>query len=202
MTIYAYETTGVFIPSKQNLLINGNQIVTESFLSGYVQVVTRPGAKWGWDITLGDCTPEELAVVEAFITRLDGREHWTTIYDFLRPKPRGTINLSGVTNNGTIAQFATTCNLSGCGNTKTLLRGDWLKLGTQLVMNVTDATSDAGGNMAIEFRHRMRAQVASGQPVVLDGPTSNYILESSNFESIRQEGYAQSGPTFRLGEIF
>jgi len=179
-----------------------NQAETNSLFSKYTQILTRLGAKWAWDVTLPEVTPDELSEIEAFFTRLNGKEHWIAFFDWMYPVARGTINLSGVTNNGVISQFAETAVLAGCGNTRTLLSGSWLKLGTQVVRTVLDATSDAGGAMNIEFRHRTRAQISTGQAVVLDHPVSNYILESSNFESIRQSGFAQKAPKVSLVEIF
>jgi hypothetical protein len=202
MTTYTWPQTALYTPNEQKLLIIHNQIVTESILSKYKQVLSRPGAMWGWDILLSDMNPSELAEIEAFITRLSGQEHWVTMFDWIRPVPRGTINLGGVTMSSTAAQFATSAILAGCGNTKTLLAGDWLKLGSQLVMNVTDATSNAGGVMTIEFRHMLRAQVSAGASVVLDHPTSNYIAMDPKMEFARQAGYAQPGPAIRLAEIF
>lgn len=202
MTVYAWPQTGLYTPTELKLMVVQNQAATKSLLSGYTQILTRPGARWGWDVRLSDVTPDELAQVEAYITRLNGREHWISFFDWLRPVPRGTINLGGVTTSGTISQFATSATLTGCGASKTLLAGDWLQLGTQLVMNVTDATANGSGVMTIEFRHMARAQIASASAVVLDHPVSNYIVAESNFESARQSGYAQPGPALRLEEIF
>lgn len=202
MTVYAWPSTGTFTPTGMKLRVAQNQAAEVSILSGYTQVLSRVGAKWAFDVDLPECTPDELAQLEAYFTRLNGMEHWTSFFDWMRPVPRGTINLSGVTNSGSIAQFATTATLAGCGAGATLLAGDWLKLGTQLVMNVVDATANGSGVMSIEFRHMMRAAVTTGQSVVLDHPTSNYILESSNFESLRQSGYAQVGPKVGIVEIF
>lgn len=202
MTIYAWPNTGIFTPEGMKFRVVQNQASERSILSGYTQVLTRVGAAWAFDVDLPECTPDELAQLEAFFTRLNGKEHWISFFDWMRPVPRGTINLSGVTNSGSIAQFATTATLTGCGAGATLLAGDWLKLGTQLVMNAVDATANGSGVMNIEFRHMTRASISTGQSVVLDHPTSNYILESSNFESLRQAGYAQVGPKVSIVEIF
>jgi len=202
MSIYAWPQTGLFVPQEMKYRVEQNQAESESLLSKFSQVITRVGAKWVWDITLPDVTPDELSELEAFFTRLNGKEHWVSFFDWMYPVPRGSISLSGVTNSGTITQFASTATLVNCGANATLLAGDWLKLGTQLVRNVANATANGSGTMNIEFRHMTRASVSTGQAVVLDRPTSNYILESSNFESIRQSGYAQRGPTVSIKEIF
>lgn len=202
MTTYAWPSSDLFKPAEAKLLIMHNQAVTESVLSGAVQVLSRPGARWGWDLILSDMVPDELAQVEAFIIRLSGRQHYVTLIDPLRPVPRGTINLSGVTTTGTTAQFATSVVLAGCGNTTTLLAGDWIKIGTQLVMVMADATASSGGAMTVEFRHPLRASVTGGTSVTTNGPTSTYILAESGFESARQSGFAQPGSAFRFIEIF
>jgi hypothetical protein len=202
VTTYAYPTAANFLPSRQSLLIKVNQQMSSSPLSGDVQVLTRPGSRWGWDVQLPQQLPSELAAVEAFLARLNGREHLITIHDHFRPVPRGTCNLTGVTTSGTISQFATTATLQGCGATRTLLAGDWIKIASQLVMIVADATANGSGVMSIEFRHAMRASVSSGAAVVLDRPTSTYMMASSDLEILREATYSQEGPTFQLVEDF
>jgi hypothetical protein len=179
-----------------------NQVVNTSPLSGDSQVLTRPGSKWGWDIDLSEVVPSELSEIEGYLIRFNGRQHLMTIHDFFRPAPRGTCNLSGVTTDGAVAQFVSTIGLKGCGAAKTLLYGDWVKIGSQLVMSVGDFTADGTGRMTIEFRHSLRQAIADNSACILDKPTSTYTLSESNLEVVRQDSYAQPGPKFRLVEEF
>lgn len=202
MSNYAYPVDQHFQPAKQTLLVLVNQAVTESILSLDTQTLGRPGSKWGWDIDLSTLDPAEFSDVEGFLVGLSGRQHTTTIHDYFRPVPRGTCNLTGVTLGATVNQFAVTATLNGCGAGRTLLRGDWIKIGTQLVKIIANATANGSGVMNIEFRHSMRATVTSGTGIGLDKPTSTYVLTESNLELVRTDTYGQEGPSFRLVEDF
>ena len=202
MTTYAWPATSHFIPESQVLQIFTNQEVHVSPESGYTQVQDNPGAKWGWDLGFSVLDPAELAEIEAYHIRLNGMQHVVSLYDFFRSVPRGTINLSGVTTSGITAQFATTCTLANCGANKTLLAGDWFKIGTQLVMAAADATANGSGVMTVEFRHMLRAQVGAGSAVVLDKPTSTFRMADRNLSIGRKAGWGQEGPTVRFIERY
>lgn len=179
------------LPSDQNLVQAHNQRAFESELNGYTQTTSLPGARWGWEMSFGRHDYATRRVLEAWLTQFSGREHRAAIYDFARPAPAGSINLSGVTASAA-AQFATALTLNNCGNTKTLLAGDWFSVvtaaGSQLVMNTADATSNASGVMSVTIRHALRAAVSAGAAVTLDKPTSLYIMTDSKFVIPRSGG--------------
>lgn len=202
MTTYAWPSTSHFIPESQTLQIFTNQETHVSAESGYTQVQDNPGAKWGWDIGFSVVDPAELAEIEALLIRLNGMQHLVSLYDFFRSVPRGTINLNGVTTSGVTNQFATSCTLTGCGANKTLLAGDWFKIGSQLVMNVADATANGSGVMTVEFRHMLRAQVSGGTAVVLDKPTTTFRMASKDLAIGRKAGFGQDGPSVRFIERY
>jgi hypothetical protein len=204
MTTFAWPTTAIFHPSTQTLRQEHNNRVTESPQSGYMQTASSPGARWGWIL---DMTPHETgdrAVLEAFITALNGQEHRVQLWDMKRPRPRGTCNLTGVTiDTAGAAVFTESIPLAGCGVAKTLLAGDWLGLPTgQLVMVAANATSDGGGFMTVPIRHMLRAAVTFGGAVVLDRPVALYINTSSRIDFPRQGGWAQPPVSFEFREVF
>lgn len=202
MTTYSWPTG--YRPTNVRLIAAHNQGVSTSPLSGYVQTNTHPGSRWGWVLEMPAMNGATHAAWEAFVLKLTGREHRVSLWDFKRPQPRGTCNTSGVTVASTAAQFATSVALTGCGAGKTLLAGDWIKLGSsgQLVMVTDDATADGSGNMTVTIRHMLRASVASATPVVLSQPTALYILTESRQESQRTPGYAMPGMTYEFEEVF
>lgn len=61
----------------------------------------------------------------------------------------------------------------------TLLAGDFLKVGNQLVQVVDDATADDNAAIAPNIRAAIRTQVNSGASVVWDKPTGLYLLQQS-----------------------
>lgn len=201
-----YDWPAAWVPTQQRLIVRHNQGVSVSPLSGYVQTNTHPGSRWGWALDFPAMSQANRAAFEALVVKLQGREHRVRLWDHKRPVPRGSINTSGVTTSGTIAQFGTSCTLIGCGASATLLAGDWLRLGAsgaQLVMVTDDVAADGSGVMtSVSFRHMARASVASGTAVTLVKPSALYILTESRQEFPRQPGQAQPGVSLEFEEVF
>lgn len=178
-----------------------NNIDFTSPLSGFTQTASLPGARWGWSMEWTHELAGRRAVLEGLLTRLSGREHRLTLWDFKRPRPRGTINTSGVTASAAV-QFASTVTLNGCGANTTLLAGDWFSVGGQLLMCVVDATANGSGVMSVEFRHPLRAAVSGGAAVTLVQPTALYILGSSSLDLPRRAGASEPPMAAEFIEVF
>lgn len=85
----------------------------------------------------------------------------------------------------------------------TLMAGDWIGLGGQLVQIMTNATADGTGLMAIEFQGRARALIPAGTQIFWDAPTSNFILKpgTPNVPTSWTPGMVD-GATIELIEVF
>ena len=214
MTTYAWPQAPankwhLFMPSTIMLRQRHNNIVHESPQSGAVQVISTPGSKWGWVFDLTPHRKEDRPFVEAFLTRLAGREHRVTVHDMRRPVPQGTINTSGVTC-GTHAAFAQVITLNGCGNARTLFAGDWLGLANgQLVMVVPDLsnnfsyTATSGGVITpVYITPMLRSPLTSGQAVTLNKPTATYQLAETMMDYPRQSGFSEPPLSIELVETF
>lgn len=188
MTTYTWPAAGgkAYWPKGVRWMERHNDRYSESPLSGFVQTGNMPGSRWGMSVEFPAQSYAERRELGAWLRRLSGREHRASMFDLANPVRRGTCNLAGVTVSGSVAQFATTLNLAGCGASTTLLAGDWVGVtilgGSQLLMVVADATANGSGVMAVEFRHPARAAIASGSAVVLDRPRLLTILAESNFQ--------------------
>lgn len=204
MATYPWPSDPRLVPQRADLQSHINARSNASPETGATQAVTRVGSKWGWSIVLPAMRPDAQQRMEAWVQRLSGYEHRAQVFDWKRSRPRGTCNLSGVSVSGTIAQFATTGTLAGCGAGKTLLAGDWLQFGSggQLVMVAADATADGSGNMSVEFRWAARTAIGNGTAVVLDRPTALYVLADPNISIPRAPGFAQPGFALDLIEVF
>lgn len=158
--------------------------VFRSPFDGSVQTGSTMGPRWAASLALRRMEEADIAEMQAFAVKLRGQANRALIYNFARPVPRGTLNTSGVTVNGALALGATQLSLAGCGNTKTLLTGDFLGIGGQLLMAVDGPyTSDAAGAMPnVVFEHPLRAAVSSGAAVTLTKPTCRMLLASSDLE--------------------
>lgn len=203
MTVYTWPDTRAYVPQAATLrIIDNTQRANESGLSGAVQTISMPGARWAWDYDFGAHTNANRAQVEAYLVRLSGREHRVRLWDHKRPRPLGTINTAGVTLGAAAAQFATSLQLAGCGASTTLLAGDWLAVGGQLLMCMANATASGGGAMTVEVRHMLRSAIGSGAAVTLLAPTALYIRADSALAFPRQLGRAQAGFSVAWVESF
>jgi len=151
---------------------------------GTLQTGATQGPRWGASLTLRRMEEADIAEMQAFAVKLRGQANRALLYNFARSVPRGTITTSGVTVNGALAIGATQLTLAGCGNTKTLLTGDWIGVGGQLLMVVDGPyTSDGAGAMAnVVFEHPLRAAVSSGAAVTLTKPTFRMVQISPEIE--------------------
>lgn len=124
MTTYAWPTSRHFVPASHELrVIDNTQRTVESSLSGYVQTNAMPGARWGWGMDFTPHTQAQRAELEAYLLRLSGRQHRVQLWDMRNPRPRGNVQLTGVTLGATAAQFATTLQLAGCRAGANLIPG-------------------------------------------------------------------------------
>jgi len=158
--------------------------VFRSPFDGSVQTGATQGPRLGASLSLIPMQEADIVEMQAFAMKLRGKANRALIYNFARNVPRGTITTSGVTVNGALAVGATQLTLAGCGNTKTLLTGDFLGVGGQLLMVVDGPyTSDGAGAMAnVVFEHPLRAAVSSGAAVTLTKPTCRMICTSDWIE--------------------
>lgn len=187
MSVYTWPDAPWAVPSATELrVVDTLQRVSESPLSGAVQTLSMPGARWGWGYDF-DAQPHDARMqLEAWLIGLSGRQHRVRLWDTKRTRPRGSINLSGVTTSGSAAQFAEQLTLQGCGAGKTLLMGDWLATPTQLLRCTEDAVANGSGVMVVKVRHMLRAAVASGTAITLDKPTALYIRTEANLAARRE----------------
>lgn len=204
MTTYAWPNTRDFLPrTAEWRVVDPNQRSNDSPLSGYSQTVSMPGAKWGWSLDFGNHADARREAIEAFLLRLSGRQHRVSLWDLKRPRPRGTCNLSGVTLRTSGAQFVESVNLQGCGAGNTLLAGDWIGLSNgQVLRIVADATANGSGEMTVEFRHMLRANVAENSAVTLDRPSALYVRTDSNLAMPRNPGRVQPDFSIEFVESF
>jgi hypothetical protein len=172
-----------------------------SALNGAAQAITLPGSRWLITMSFPAQRSAERAELMGLLVKVGGGEHLLQISDLGQPRPRGTINLTGVTASAA-AQFAITITLNGCGNARTLLAGDKFAVGGQLLMCTDTATSSAGGVMVVSFRHMLRAAVAGGAAVTLDAPAALFQLLTPEIGSQADPADRSAPMSFDLVEAF
>lgn len=126
MAIYDWPDTRTFIPGTAELrVVDNTQRALESPMSGYVQTLSMPGARWGWGLDFAAHALAERDALEGFLLRLSGRQHRVRLWDLKRPRPRGTIATTGVTLGATAAPFAALLTLAGCRAAPNLILGNF-----------------------------------------------------------------------------
>ena len=166
---------------------------------------------------------------EAFFNRLKASANTITLGHQAKPLPLGTLRgaqatgwktsggtTSGWTSGGlasgwaggspalasVIAQLANTGTIS-CAPGYTLLAGDWIGFGGQLVQSMADTVADGTGLMPIEFQPRARTSIPAGAAVIWSAPTANFILKpgTPNVPTSWTPGMID-GATIELIEVF
>jgi hypothetical protein len=111
---------------------------------------------------------------QSLIMQLCGKTNQLALWNHARPVPLGTMR-GTMTLNSDASQGATTLSIVASGqNAKTLLQGDLLGIGTlltqQVVMVVSDATSDGSGVISVTVEPALRNAFSSGEAVTWDKP--------------------------------
>lgn len=142
---------------------------------------------------------EQSALWRAMVLDLDGQVHQLAVHDLINPAPRGTLR-GTLTLTAQAAAGATAISITGGAGqaTRTLLRGDWLGIGSgttrQLLSVGADVTTDAAGAATVPVKPSVRFTQSSGSGVVWDKPTSLFrvIGDTNTWESrgINQGGYS------------
>lgn len=200
MSDYNWPSTSAFTPRRFQMRTSSN---TRTFTSPYtqgVQVVDLMADFWLATIELNPGNDQYSGgQIEAFVDRLKGAANRIVLWNLRRPAPLGTMRGSP-TLGATVAQLANTATIATAAG-KTLVAGDMIGLGGQLVRVMVDAVADGSGNLAIEFAPRARASIASGSAVVWDKPTANFIL-ASNGAPVDWSPGEFIAPSFDLRESF
>lgn len=198
-----------------------------------VQALDLLGERWAISMTLAPIARDKrtAAAMEAFWDRLRGQVNGVAIGHQVIKVPQGTLrgsstaqwkNASSVNANwvnnasaaatwssgepfllNAIGQLANTAVIR-CPPGKTLLAGDLIGLGGQLVRQLTDTAADGSGNMAIEFTPRARIAMPAGTGVMWNGPTANFILKpgTTDVPTSWTPGAVIDGATIELIEVF
>lgn len=130
-------------------------------------------------------SPEQAALWKTMLMQLRGGINHLALYDPVQVAPRGTMR-GTITLSSTAAAGATSINITGgAGQSgRTILRGDWLQIGTGLgshyCMAASDGTANGSGvitGLAIE--PPTRQSISSGTSVVWDKPVAHYRMTNS-----------------------
>lgn len=151
-----------------------------------------------WRLSIGSpspgVSPEQAALWKTMLMQLRGGINHLAAYDPVQVAPRGTMR-GTLTMSATASAGATAISFTGGAGQagRTILRGDWLQLGTGLgshyCMAAADATANGSGvitGLAIE--PPVRQTIASGTSVTWDKPVAHYRMTNSTNSWARVPG--------------
>jgi hypothetical protein len=163
-------------PSEIELGLKFNTQVSVSDLSGYVQTVELPGARWSMSLRMPPLERSgESSVMEAFIAKLRGQAVRAVMPVFNRGTPLGGWAGSPKVNNEasspTLSQTGTTLECRDFTSFTTVKAGDYFNLGTggQLLMVTEDGMADSNGLLRL-----------SVQPAIRTAPSHLTVLDFTN----------------------
>ena len=186
-----------FDPQSCQLTLRTNQRVNASPFGGSEQAVDMLNDRWMLDVDLPESTQDDGAAIEAFIAAMRGQTNVVALYHFARSVPRGTAR-GTILLNGAVAQGASSIVVDGISpSTGTILAGDVLGVGGQLLMAAANATA-SGGGATITLVNRVRTALADNAAVTWNAPTALFrMLSTTGVSYFRARA---TGPSFTFGE--
>lgn len=192
MTILTWPTLTRAAPRVLDWSLQPNTQSFQSPLSGAVQTVELPGARWKASFLMENLTEDDSALLQAFLVKLRGRAGRFYLYNFGRDKPRGTQGGAPLVKGA--GQSGTTLIIDGCTVGATLLAGDYLEVNGELKMVVASATANGSGEMTLTIEPPLRASPADNADVTLIQPKAIFMLTGDEAKWSTQPGKFSSFP--------
>lgn len=127
---------------------------------------------------------------EGFFDRLKGSAHQIELWHLRKPRPLGTLR-GTPTLSVAAAQLTNMLSIAAPSNT-TLLSGDLIGLGGQLLRVATNALSVAGV-MQVETANRLRVAQPVGAAIVWDRPKVSTMLKTADGVSVAYDVHGAEG---------
>ena len=146
---------------------------TETFISpisNTIQTLARTGARWYLTINYAPMKRADAQVVIAFLTKLRGRVNSLNGFDPNATSPLGDVSGSTLLVNGA-SQTGTSLTCDGAeASTLVLKAGDYIEVNNELKMVTDDATSDASGDVTINFSPSLRSSPGDNATITTTNP--------------------------------
>lgn len=173
------------VPDQFEFGLISNTRVFRSPISGTVQTLETPGARWRLKATWSDLSDTEGRPLKAWLTSLNGnagRFYWGDP-SFLINGPSGVYGGNPLVAGG--AQTGRTLTIDGASASITgwARAGDYVEFtntagGRELKMLTADVNTDAGGAAALSFSPQIRVSPADNAPLRFAGATAQFMLAS------------------------
>ncbi|MEY2653659.1 MAG: hypothetical protein RLZZ524_687 [Pseudomonadota bacterium] len=192
MTTNAWPTLTKTAPGALDWSLVSNTTVFESPLSGAVQTVEMPGARWKASFSMDNLQAADAALLRALLAKTRGRAGRITLHNFAHPTPRGTI--AGTPLVMGASQTGNTLIIDGCTVGTTLLAGDFIGVNSELKMVVADATANGSGQMTLTIEPPLRSSPADNAAITTTRPTATFMLADNESVWSARPGILTSFP--------
>lgn len=186
MTTLTWPTLTRSAPRSLEWSLVPNTVTFTSPLSGAVQTVEFPGARWKVSFSMDNLQESDSAALQAFLLRLRGRAGRFYLHNFARATPRGTLTGTPLVKGA--SQTGASLLIDGCAVGATLKAGDFFGVNGELKMVVADATANGAGEMTLSFEPPLRAAPADNAALTLSSPTATFMLANDETKWSTQPG--------------
>lgn len=141
-----------------------------------VKTTAMVGACWAFSAIWRNRGFADRAIFEGFLAKLNGQAGRFYFSNPFYPVPRGTARGTGTVS--TAAQLATTITLNGLAVGATILIGDFIEIGTALLIRATaNGTANGSGVIAgLAIAPMLRLAVSGGTAFTLVAPKGQFRL--------------------------
>lgn len=193
LAVIAWPDTALMCPFRVEWMLSDPALLNRSQFSGAVQTAHDPFPRWMVTTTFNNEENDLQRERFAFFAKLSGRSKRVTMWQHEKPQPAGTMRGTPTLTN-TAPQLAESIDITGVTG-ETLLPGDMLKIGNQLVTVVDGGTFSANA-LTVTIAPRLRQSVPLGVSVEWDKPTAQFIMTTSGvnvpFDPMMSAGFSVS----------
>jgi hypothetical protein len=197
-------TTALPVPSGMTFGLHSNTFAFDSPLSGTVQTVSLPGARWIATLQWATLTIEQAALLQVMLVQLRGRANRLVLWNLARQTPRGVGGGTPLVNGA--AQTGASINIDGLpiSTNNIYLPGDFLGISGELKMVTAPTNSNGSGQATVTFEPPLRASPADNSAIVTAQPTAKFVLASNDVAWQHVAGQARFVSAFesQLAEVF
>lgn len=158
----AIEWPAALRPTGMTLGVTYNNRSFTSPLSNSQQVVGYPGAYWQCQLSFGVLTREQERVMTSMLGALQGMAGTVKIPTFTR-RGIGDIGAAKVVTASAQSSFMVINGVTA--NAKVFKQGDYITVADQLFEIISDATSDAAGQVTLSLNKRIRKLIAAATDI-------------------------------------
>jgi hypothetical protein len=184
MSVLTWPTLARKLPPQFEWQLISNTQTFTSPLSGSIQTIEMPGARWACAFSLGALDAQDAALMRAFMAKLRGQSGRFYFWNMARPTPRGIATGSPIINGA--SQTGSTLSTSGwTPSTAGILKaGDFFSVNNELKIVVEDATSNASGVATLTFEPPLRYSPSNGQAITTNKPTTIFKMDEDSARQI------------------